>query len=231
MSSQEIKTRSVQHSEVRCLARTLHFCWPTCTWHKINEFDSTLALPWGRRFASEHQFYGVQAVCIHHHHPYYAKPVPCQYRLTLSSIAPFGLVTMALVIILFCCKVLPLHELGIMCWGTPPNPPTTPWILDIKLCCHDQMQACLRRLDVAILYLLLLRSTCHDPSFMSPYPSSFCEPTATHLSHWPTPYCINWFTPANVSMTYAYDAYGPVSWMRMHVSLFHKAWFDDEFFL
>ena len=38
----------------------------------------------------------------------------------------------------------------------------------------------------------------------------------THLSHWPTPYCINWFTPANVSMTYAYDAYGPVSWMRMH---------------
>ena len=163
VSSQEIKTRTVQHSEARCLARTLHFSWPTCTWHKINEFDSTLALPWGRRFALEHQFYGVQAVCVHHHHPYYAKPVPCQYRSTLSSIAPFGLVTMARVIILFCCKVLPLHELGIMCWGTPPNPPTTPWILDIKLCCHDQMQACFRRLDVAILYLPLLRSTCHDP--------------------------------------------------------------------
>jgi hypothetical protein len=95
-----------------------------------------------------------------HHHPYYAKPVPCQYQLTLSSIAPFGLVTMTLVIILFCHKVLPLHKLGIiMCWGTPPNLPTTPRILDSKLCCHDQMRACLRRLDVAISYLQLLRST------------------------------------------------------------------------
>jgi hypothetical protein len=127
---------------------------------------------------------------------------------------------------------LPLHELGIMCWGTPPNPPTTPWILDIKLCCHDQMQACLQRLDVAISYLLLLRSTCHDPSFMSPYPSSFCEPTATHLSHWPTPYCITWVTPANVSMTYAYDAYGPVSRMRMHgifVSQGHDLMMNSSF--
>ncbi len=162
--------------------------------------DSTLALPWEKRSALEHQFYGVQAVCVHHHHPYYAKPVPCQYQSLLSTIGPFGLVTMALVIILFCRKVLPLHKLGIMCWGTPPYLPTTPWILDSKLCCYDQMRACLRQLDVAISYLLLLRSTCHNPSFMPHYPSSFSEPTTIHLSHWPTQSYLNWFTSANVSI-------------------------------
>jgi hypothetical protein len=93
-----------------------------------------------------------------------------------------------------------ITELGILCWGTPPNQPTTPRILDSKMCCHDQKQACLWRLDVAISYLLLLRSTCHDPSFMPHYPFSFSEPTTIHLSHWPTQSYLNWFTSANVSM-------------------------------
>ena len=185
--------------EVRCLARTLHYSWPTCTWHKIIE----LILLW-RCLGRGGLLWNTNswgASCLRNrHHPYCAKPVPCQYRLKLSSIAPFGLVTMALVIILFCRKVLPSHELGILCWGTPPNLPTTPRILDSKVMLSDQMRACIRRLDVAISYLLLLRSTCHDPSFMPHYPSSFCEPTTIHLSHWPTQSYLNWFTPANVSM-------------------------------
>ena len=74
--------------------------------------DSTLALPRERRWNTN----SWGASCLRNrHHPYCAKPVPCQYRLKLSSIAPFGLVTMALVIILFCRKVLPSHELGILC--------------------------------------------------------------------------------------------------------------------
>ena len=187
--------------EVRCLARTLHYSWPTCTWHKIIE----LILLW-RCLGRGGLLWNTNswgASCLRNqHHPCYANPVLGQYWTMSCSQAYFGEVTMALVIILFCRKILPLHELGILCWGTPPHPhlPTTPRILDSKLSCHDQMRACLLRLDVAISYLLLLRSTCHDPSFMPHYPSSFCEPTTIHLSHWPTQSYLNWFTPANVSM-------------------------------
>ncbi len=78
--------------------------WPVCTWHKIIEFDSTLALPWERRSASEQQFNGLQAECVHQHHPYYANPSLGQYWTTSCSIALYGLVTMALASILLATK-------------------------------------------------------------------------------------------------------------------------------
>jgi hypothetical protein len=74
-----------------------------------------MGLPQQRRSALEYQFNGVQAVHIHQNHPYYANPVLGQYQMMSCSIAPFGLVTIALASILFCCKVLQLHELGILC--------------------------------------------------------------------------------------------------------------------
>jgi hypothetical protein len=151
--------------EVRCLAPTLHYSWPTCTWHKIIK----LILLWhclGRGGLLWNTNSRGASCLRNQHHPCYANPVLGQYPTTSCSQAYVGEVTMALVIILFCCKILPLHELGILCWGTPPNLPTTPRILDSKLSCHDQMRACLLQLDVAISYLLFLRSTCHDPSFV-----------------------------------------------------------------
>jgi hypothetical protein len=55
-----------------------------------------------------------QAVCVHLHlhHPYYANSLLGQYWTKSCSIAPYGLVTMALASILFCHKILPLHKLG-----------------------------------------------------------------------------------------------------------------------
>ena len=178
VSFQEIKTHSVQHwGKMPGPHSSLFMAYMHLT--QDHWVDSTLALPWEWRSALEMR---------NHHHPYYAKPVPCQHRLKFSSIAPSGLMTMTLVIILFCCKVLPLHELGIiLCWGTPPNLPTTPRIPNSNLCCHDQMGACLRRLDVAISYLLLLRSTCHDPFFM---PHSFFFQWDNHNTSGPLTYLV-----------------------------------------
>ncbi len=116
--------------DARCLARTLHYSWPTCTCYKIIK----LILLWrclGRggllwNTNSWGASCGIAPI---------SSPLLCKF-CTWSVFddvmfqAYFGEVTMALVIILFCRKILPLHELGILCWGTPPKLPTTPRILD-----------------------------------------------------------------------------------------------------
>jgi hypothetical protein len=78
--------------------------------------DSTLALPWERRSALEQQISGVQAVCVAPiSSPLLRKSCTWSVSDDVMFQAYFGEVTMALVIILFCRKILPLHELGILC--------------------------------------------------------------------------------------------------------------------
>ena len=86
-------------------------------------------------------------------------------------------------------------------------------------------------LRFAISYLLLLRSTCHDPSFMPHYPFlSVSQPRyiwATDLlsltltgSHRQMCPCLRYMLSMVLSVG-----------CECMVSLVHKAWFDDEFFL
>ena len=201
--------------EVRCLARTLHYSWPTCTWHKIIE----LILLWcclGRGgLLWNTNSWGASCGVAPISSPLLRKSCTWSVSDDVMFQAYFGEVTMALISILFAARCCQLHELGILCWGTPPNLPTTPRILDRTLCCHDHMHACLRRRAIVFSYLLLLRSTCHDPSFMSHDSPPFCEPTMTHPaidllclaltgSHWQ-------MCPCHRHML----SIGPISWMWM----------------
>ena len=87
-------------------------------------------------------------------------------------------------------------------------------------------------LAVAIPYLLSLRSTCHDPSFMPHYPSPFCEPTTIHLCHRPV---------LSFTLTGSHRQMCPCLGKMLSlvlsigcecmVSSVHKARFDDEFFV
>ena len=173
--------------EARCLARTLHYSWPTCTWHESIELILLWrclgrgGMIWITNFLGCKQWRSTNIV------------TPSMQILYLVSIgwrhvpSYFGEVTMALVYSpCFVARFCHYMSLVFCVEGhhqTCLN--TTPRILDSKLCCHDQMQACRLWLAVAIPYLLLLRSTCHDPSFMPHYPSPFCEPTTIHLCHRP----------------------------------------------
>ncbi len=48
------------------------------------------------------------------------------------------------------------------------------------------------------------------------HPSPFCEPATTHPSHWPTLFCLNWFTPTMCPWHRHMYSVGPISWMWMH---------------
>ena len=118
LSSQEIVTCSVKYWGELPGPHSLSLSsWPTWTWHKIIESDSTLwrclgskvcfgtPILWGARSART--------------------PISSPLLRKVMFQAYFGLVTMALVHRLFCCKILPSQELGILCWRTPPNLSTT----------------------------------------------------------------------------------------------------------
>jgi hypothetical protein len=230
-SSQEIKTHSVQlWGEMPGPHSSLFMAYMHQT--QDHWVDSTLALPWERRSALEHKNFGVQAVRVV---PIWSPLLrkSCTWSVSDDAMfqAYFGEVTMALISILFAARCCQLHELGILCWGTPPNLPATPRILDRTLCCHDHMHACLRRRAIVFSYLLLLRSTCHDPSFMSHDSPPFCEPTMTHPaidllclaltgSHWQ---CVH-----DIGICWVLV---PLVGCERAVPLVHKAWFGDEFFV
>ncbi len=74
--------------------------------------DSTVALPWERRSALEHQFIGCKLFAWPTS-PLLCKSCTWSVSDDVMFQAYFGEVTMALVIILFCFKILPLHGLGI----------------------------------------------------------------------------------------------------------------------
>ncbi len=160
----------------------------------------SMALPRERRWALEQWYYGGHAVRVHQYcHPYYANPVLGQYWMMSCSKHILVWWPWLLSVSCFAARFCHLHELGILCWGTPPNLPTAPRILDHMM---SWPHACLLlKVCCCILYLLLLKSTYHDPYFMSHDPSNFCEPITTHPSHCSTLSCLNWFTIANVTMT------------------------------
>ena len=216
--------------EVRCLACTLHYSWPTCTWHKIIK----LILLWhclGRGgLLWNTNSWG--ASCLRNrHHLYCAKPVPCQYRLKLRSIAPFGLVIMALGIILFCHKVLPSHELGILCWGTPPNLPTTPGILDSKVMLSDQMRPVSEGLMLQFLIfycsgaLAMIHLSCRTIPLLS-----VSQPRYIWAIDLLSLTLIGSHRQMCPCLRYMFSMVLSVGCECM-VSLVHKAWFDDEFFV
>jgi hypothetical protein len=150
--------------------------WPALIFHGLHAPDAR-SLSWfysGVALEEEvcYKICGVQAVRVI---PIWSPLLhkSCTWSVSDDDMfqAYFGEVTMALISILFAARCCQLHELGILCWGTSPNLPTTSRILDRTLCCHDHMHACLRRRAIVFSYLLLLRSICHDPSFVSHHDS------------------------------------------------------------
>ncbi len=163
-----------------------------------HQVDSTLALPWERRSASEQQFHGV-GLCV------YTSITPITQILYLVSIGQ---------------RHVPLH---LMVWW--------PWLVPVSCFatrfCHctslvvsveGHHQTCLPLQESLTARCVVVTKSMpvfegmllHFHIFyysgalamtMSHYQSPFCEPATTHPTYWPTLFCLNWFTLANVSMT------------------------------
>ncbi len=175
--------------------------------------DSTLALPWERRSASEQEFHGVR-LCAYT----YITPIAQIFYLVSIGQRHVPLQLMVwwpwlLPVSCFAARFCHCTSVVVSVRDTT-KPAYHSRILDRTLRGCDQKHACLWRRAVAFSYLLLLRSTCHDPSFMSHYPSPFCEPATTHPTYWPS-FALtgsHWqIRPWHRHML----SIGPISWMWM----------------
>ena len=203
LSSQAITARSVQYLGKLPGPHSLSLSsWPTCTWHQIIEFYSTLWCCLGREgLLWNNNFMGCK-LCA-----YTNMVTPTMQILHLVSIRRCHVPSIFWFGDHGSCQYLVLPQ-GYANYTSlvycVEGHPQTCLPLQESLTVHCVVMTthgCLQRHASVFSYLLLLRSICHDPSFMSHDPLSFFEPAMTHPSHWPILSCLNWFTLANVSST------------------------------